>query len=301
MRRKHHIDATGAMLLIIISLVFGLNQTLTKIVNGGLQPVYQAGLRSLIGLMLIFLYALVARKPLDMADGSFSPGVLAGLFFSAEFVLLFQSLEYTTVSRASIFFYSMPFWAAVAAHFFIPGERLTRWRLAGLFLAVLGIGLALYDNRFPATERAIVGDLFCLVGAMFWAGIVIIARTTRLSRACPEMQLIYQLSISAIVLLAIAPYFGEPIRQLDNTIVLIFLVQTIAVVGFGFLTWFWLLSVYPASDMTSFSFLTPLFGVMFGWLILGEELNKTIYLSLALVCAGVYLVNRKPGFNRQTR
>lgn len=298
MRRKHHIDATGTLLLIIISLIFGLNQTLTKIVNGGLQPVYQAGLRSAIGLVLIYSYALVVKKPLDLVNGSFWPDMLAGLFFSAEFVLLFQSLEYTTVSRASIFFYTMPFWAALGAHFLIPGERLSGRKLVGLTLAIIGIALALYDNRFPATERAIIGDLFCLLGAICWAGIVMVARTTRLSLSCPEMQLIYQLCVSAIVLLAIAPYFGEPIRQLDNMIVAIFLVQTMVVVGFGFLTWFWLLSVYPASDMTSFSFLTPIFGVMFGWLVFEERLNQSIFISLALVCIGVYLVNKRPGLSR---
>jgi drug/metabolite transporter (DMT)-like permease len=66
------------------------------------------------------------------------------------------------------------------------------------------------------------------------------------------------------------------------------------VVCFGFLIWFWVLSVYPASSMASFSFLSPVFGVIFGWLILGEKIDETIIIALLLVSLGVILVNRKP-------
>ena len=107
MECKDHIDSTGALLLIVCSAIMGVNQVLIKIVNSGLHPVFQAGLRSACAFLPVLLFALLTKKRLTIRDGSLWPGILAGIFFSAEFLLLFQALDYTTVSRASIFFYTI--------------------------------------------------------------------------------------------------------------------------------------------------------------------------------------------------
>ncbi len=293
MKRKDKIDAFGASILVATSATYGLNHVLIKIVNDGLQPVFQAGLRSLCAILPIMLFAWLTHKKLTVRDGSFWPGLLAGVFFSIEFVLLYQALDYTSVARAAIFFYTMPFWAAIGAHFLIPGERLTMVRTGGLLLAFAGVFVALSNNAAPATDKALMGDIFCIVGAALWACVLLLARTSKLSRACPEMQLLYQLSVSALVLLAVTPLFGEPVREFTPLIAGIFFVQVFGVVCVGFLTWFWILSIYPASDMASFGFLAPVFGVLFGWLILGEEITYTIVTALVMVGVGIVLVNRK--------
>ncbi len=293
MERKDRIDAFGGAVLLSFSLLMGLNQVMIKLVNAGLQPVFQAGLRSAFAFLPVLAFALLARRRLSLTDGSLWPGVLCGTFFAVEFMLLFQSVEYTSVARVSVFFYTMPFWVAAGAHFMIPGERLTRVRASGLVLAASGVVLALLRNESPAGEHALFGDLLALTGAMFWAGIVFLARLTKLSRSSPEMQLLYQLTVSAVILLAAAPLFGPLIRDMTPALAGIFAFQVIAVVCFGFLAWFWVLKIYPASDMASFSFLAPVFGVLFSWLILGEEISWSVIAALALVAAGIYLVNRR--------
>ena len=292
--RKDHIDLLGASVLIAVSASNGLNQALIKFVNAGLAPVFQAGLRSLLAIIPVLLFAWWMRKSLTLRDGSLIPGILAGLCFAFEFLLLYNALDFTTVSRASIFFYTMPIWAAIGAHFFIPGDRLTPTRILGLAIAFLGVVLALAHNAEPASDRAFLGDVLCLVAAVFWAAILFLARTTRLSRACPEMQLLYQLVVSAIVLLALAPLFGEAIREFTPLIGGVLAIQVFGVVGIGFLAWFWVLSVYPASSMASFGFLSPVFGVLFGWIIFDESLSGLTLVSLAMVGCGIVLVSRKP-------
>lgn len=276
------------------SALLGLNQVLVKFVNSGFQPTFQAGLRSACAILPVLIFALLTRKKLSLTDGSFWPGILTGLLFSAEFIFLFQALDYTTVSRASILFYAMPFWVAVGAHFLIPGERLTKMRISGLVLAIAGVSLALSDNAKPATELAWLGDILCLVGGAFWACIALVSRTTKMSNASPEMNLLYQLAVSSVVMLAIAPFFGPMIREVTPLIIAIFTFQVIVVVCVGFVTWFWILSIYPASDMASFGFLAPLFGVFFGWLVFDEQITLRFAAALALVCLGILLVNRKP-------
>ena len=291
--KKDRIDLFAAVSLVSFSALLGLNQVMIKIVNTGLQPVFQAGLRSLLALPLVVIYCLIFKKRTSITDGSFWPGIFCGLFFAGEFILLFLALDYTSVARASIFFYTMPFWVALAAHFIIPGERLTSARIIGLVLAFAGVVLALSNNAAPATSHALIGDVMCLVGAAMWAGIALLARATKLNRSAPEMQLIYQLIVSAPIILLASLFFGPLIRDLQPYHLAIFSVQVIVVVSFGFAFWFWLLSIYPASDMASFGFLAPVFGVTFGWLILGEEVGLRLLVALVMVGVGIVLVNRK--------
>lgn len=291
--RKTSIDLFGAVLLVGFALLMGLNQVMVKIVNTGIAPVFQVALRSLCAFFPVLVFALVMRRKLSLSDGSLWPGILSGLFFAFEFVLMFSALEYTTVTRAALFFYCMPFWVAVGAHFLIPGERLTIVRLAGLLLAVAGVALALSHSNTPGGDQALIGDIMCLLGSVFWAGIALLARTTKLSRASPEMQLLYQLAVSAVVLMLLAPFFGNPIRDVTPLIIFLFAVQVLLVVCVGFLTWFWVLSIYPASDMASFTFLTPLFGMTMGWLILSEPVTWNLLVAMIMVAVGIVLVNRK--------
>jgi len=269
--RKDRIDASGALILVLFSAALGLNQALVKVMNGALQPVFQAGLRSALAIIPVLLIALYLKRRLSISDGSLLPGIASGCLFGIEFLLLFLALEYTSVARASIFFYTMPFWLAIGAHFLIPGDRLTLWRIVGLVLALVGVIIAL-GGESPG-PRAIWGDVMCLVAATFWAGIALIVRKTDLGKACPEMQLLYQLTVSGLLLIPLSLFFGDWVRDWSLGYGAVFAFQVIGVVGIGFLAWFWVLSIYPASDMASFGFLAPVFGVIFGWALLNEPIT----------------------------
>jgi len=291
LQRKDHIDKLGAVVLVSFSALLGLNQVLIKLVNAGLQPVFQAGLRSVCAFLPVLLFALITRKALSVRDGSLLPGILAGTLFAVEFTLLFIALDYTSVARASVLFYTMPIWVAVAAHFLIPGETLTLKRSTGLFLACLGVVAALAHNTNPVTGKAFIGDLLCLLASTLWAAIALLARRTKLSKSTPEMQLLYQLGVSAPILLILSLAFGDWFREPTPIIWAIFAFQVLVVVCVGFLSWFWVLSIYPAADMAVYSFLAPVFGVLLGWLLLGESIGWNVGLALLLVSIGIALVN----------
>jgi drug/metabolite transporter (DMT)-like permease len=131
-----------------------------------------------------------------------------------------------------------------------------------------------------------------LLAALCWAGIALLSRTTRLSESTPEMNLLYQLAVSAVVLLLAAPLFGELIREVTPAIIAIFSFQVIFVVAIGFVVWFWILSIYPVSDMASFSLLTPVFGILAGWWLFDEQMSVNFFIALGGVGAGLILVNR---------
>jgi drug/metabolite transporter (DMT)-like permease len=296
MVRKDRIDAFGAVSLVGFSLLLGFNQVVIKVVNEGMQPVFWAGLRSLGGAVCVALWMLARGRALRPAPGTLGPGLLIGAVFAAEFLLLFIALDLTTVARSSVIFYSMPVWLSLAAHFLLPGERITRWKAAGLALAVAGVAWALLDRGASGGGGAasLAGDLCALGAAVCWAGIALCARATRLMTERPEMQLLWQVGVSAPLLLAAAPFFGPFLRDPGPVHLAGLAFQVVVIVSAGFVFWLWLLARYPASGVASFGFLTPVFGVLLGWALLGEPVGASIIGALALVSAGIVLINRPP-------
>jgi drug/metabolite transporter (DMT)-like permease len=217
---------------------------------------------------------------------------MVGMIFSIEFILLFLALDLTTVTRTGVIFYSMPVWLTLAAHFLLPAERMTPRRALGLALAFAGVAWAIADRGAGGGAGSIWGDLMSLAAAFCWAGAILFARATPLKTLPAETQILWQVAVSTPVLLAVSPLFGPLVRDLAPVHLWGLAFQILGVASFGFILWFWLLKIYPASAVASFAFLSPVFSVLLGWLLLGEEVGLSILGSLALVSAGIVLVNR---------
>ncbi len=292
MERKDHMDLFGAVALIVFALHLGFNQVVVKVTAGGFNPVFSAGLRSAGAVVVLLIWMKLRGVSLHVPRRAWFGGIPSGLFFAFEFMCLFIALDMSTVSRVSVILYTMPVWLAILAHFLFPGEGLTRFKVLGLIMAVTGVAIALLDR--DAAGASWTSDLLALAAALCWAGIVLCVRITPLSEVPPAQQLMFQVAISGPILLLIAPLFGPLIRQIEPVHIAGILFQIIAVASFGFLAWFWLMSIYPASSVASFSFLSPVFSVILGWLLLSEEVTASVWGALALVAAGIYLINRRP-------
>ena len=291
-QRRATIDTTGATILIAFSALLGLNQALVKIVNDGFSPLFQSGLRSACAFVLILVYAIWTRKRMSISDGSFAPGTLNGVLFAAEFGLLFVALDFTTVARVSLFFYVMPVWVCLGAHFLIPEERLNTPKIIGLSLAVSGVAIAFFTDLSNPSPTSWIGDLLALGGGMLWAGIALLTRVSKLSKATPEMILLYQLGVSALILVPLALLFGDIIRTPNFMIYSVFVFQVVFIASIGFLVWIWVLSIYPVSNMSSFSLLAPIFGIFFGWMLFSDPLPPSFILAGVVTGSGLLLINR---------
>ena len=292
MDRKDKIDAFGVIALTGFALLSGFNQVIIKLVNGGLQPVFFAGVRSLGALLCIWLWMRFRRKSFDFSRRIFVAGIFVGLIFTAEFFCLFLALDYSSVSRTTILYYSMPIWLSLAAHFFLPGDRMSGKKAMGVALAFAGVAIAILDRGDQGGQASLIGDAFAVLAAIGWAGIALCVRVTPISETSPEMQLFYQVAVSGILLTLVAPFFGPLVRDLMPIHLVGLLFQTVVVVTIGFVSWFWLMTIYPASGVASFSFLSPIFGVFFGWAILNEEVGAATIGAILLVAIGIFLINR---------
>jgi drug/metabolite transporter (DMT)-like permease len=291
--RKERLDGTGFAALMAVSLLLAANQIIIKEVNAGLQPVFFAGARS--ALAVVFVWAWLKYRGLlaNFRLSDLGPGLLIGVMFAGEFLCLFMALDLTSVGHASLIMYSMPLWMALLAHFFLPGEALTPLRSLGLVLAFLGTGWAILSSSGTG-NATLTGDIFALGAAWGWAGTAFLTRVTRLRAAGPEVQLFWMVLVSAPVLLLAAPLFGPLLRAVEPMHWFWLLFQASVVVARGFISWLWLLSVYPTATVASFSFLSPVFALLLGVLIFGESVTLPLLGALVLVSGGIVLINRRP-------
>jgi drug/metabolite transporter (DMT)-like permease len=294
MQRRQHLDALAIGLMLLFCVVWGLNQVAVKVAVSGISPLLQAGLRSAGGALLLWGWSAARGVRLFGRDGSLWAGLAAGLLFSGEFAFIYGGLVFTTASRAVVFLYTAPFVVAVGVHWLVPSERLGRGQVAGLLCAFAGILAAFAEGLAVPTGRQVLGDAMLLAGALLWGATTVMVRASRLGRLSANKTLFYQLAVSALVLPLASAALGEPGFTAPSALALASLAWQMAVVAFAsYLGWFWLITRYPAAKLSAFSFLTPLFGMLFGALLLDERITPLLVVAMGLVAVGIWLVNRK--------
>lgn len=296
MTRKDHLDSLAISLLLGCCLVWGFQQVLVKATIPDLPPVFQASLRFIGATILLGLWCRSRGVPLFTRDRSLRPGLIAGCLFALEFACLYSGLQFSAASRLTVFLYTAPFWVAVLLPFFVPSEKLRPQQWLGLGLAFAAVSFALRD-AWGATSPAGQwrGDLLALAGGGFWGLTTVVMRSTVLTRVSAEKLLFYQVSVSALVLPILSLLLGEHWVWTFSAFAKISLaLQTVVGAFISYLAWMWMLGRYPATKISAFVFLTPVFALLFGSIWLHEPVTLNLIISLVMVAAGIVLVNRKP-------
>jgi drug/metabolite transporter (DMT)-like permease len=291
-RRADQLDARATVILLVLCACWGVNQAAIKIANNGISPIMQAGLRSLLAGALVLLWAHARGLALFERDGTFCSGLLVGALFALEFLALYIGLDFTTASRGVVLLYLAPFVVAFGAHYFIAGNRLQPTQAIGLVAALAGLAVAMGEGLVAPGRPTLLGDLLCLLAAVLWGATTVLVRITPLRRASPEKTLAYQLGVSGVILPAASAYVGEAgIVTLSAPVVLAFAYTSIIVAFASYVAWIWLVRNYPPTRVSSYTFLSPVFGVIAGHLVLGEDFTLSLAVALALVAVGIILVN----------
>jgi drug/metabolite transporter (DMT)-like permease len=278
--------------MLMLCLSWGFNQIAVKLTLPEVPAMLQALIRSAGALPVVLLIAWLRGVRLFERDGTLGAGLFAGLLFGVEFVLLFHGLKLTSASRAVVFLYTAPFFVALGSYQFL-GERLRASQWGGLGLSFIGVALAIGVPQADVDAKVLLGDLLVVGGGALWAATTLVVKATSLLRAPPEKALSYQLAVSVPILGFAAWMWGETLTRVPGPLALSLLAyQTIWVVGLTFLIWFALVKTYSASKLAAFSFITPLFGVVAGYVIMHDTLTPIFGVAAVLVMAGLYLVNR---------
>jgi len=282
-------------LLVVLCVSWGLQQVTIKVAIAGVSPVLQAGIRSVGATFLVAIWMRVRRVPLWDRDGTLWWGIAAGLLFAGEFLLVYWGLKYTHASRSAVLMYISPFVVALGAYLFISGEKLRMIQVGGLCCAFTGIVAAFSESLTLPTSRMLVGDSMIVAAGILWGATTVLVKASPLGRISPGKTLLYQLAVSAVVLPIGSVAMGESgVTLITPVIAGCIAFQTVWIASITYLAWFWLIRHYPPSRLASFTFLTPLFGVLAGGMLLSEPMTPRLLLALVLVGGGIYLVNR-PG------
>jgi drug/metabolite transporter (DMT)-like permease len=295
--RKPHLDALAVALLLGCCAIWGLGQVAAKVALHEVPPLLQAALRSLGAAALLLGWARWRGLRLLQADGTGRGGLLAGALFALEFACIFFGLQFTTASRMAVFIYIAPFIVALGMPLIARHERLHTAQALGLVLAFGGVVWAFAEGfeRPAAGPRQWLGDALGMAGGVLWGLTTLALRGSRLSRALPEKTLLYQLGISGLALAGGALAKGEAWPPHLGALTWASLVfQTVVITFASYLVWFWLVRHYPATRISAFTLLTPVFGLLAGVLLLGDPLTQRLLVALVAVCAGIALVNRQP-------
>jgi len=289
------LDATAIAVTIGLCLSWGFNNVAIKLAIHDIPPLIQSSARSLVAAVLVGAWTQARGIPLFKRDGTLSAGVLAGVLFALEFLLIYRGLVWTTATRGVLFLYLAPFFVVIGSRWLIPGDHFHLSQWLGLSLSFVGIVIAFGLPTPAADSRQILGDLMLVGGAAAWAATTLTIKASALNRISAEKTLLYQLVVSAPLLGLGAMVFGERITAMPSAVALgAFAYQTIYVVSITFTIWFVLVVRYSAARLSVFTFLAPLFGVAAGHLVLGEPLTPAFALAVALVAAGLLLLVNRP-------
>jgi len=280
--------------MVLLCLTWGLQQVAIKAAGADVPPVLQVALRSGGSGLLVWLFSRIVSRE-RWLPGLAGPGLVAGLLFAGEFLFIAEGLRVTTASHMVVFLYTAPVFAAMGLHLALPEERLAKPQWAGIALAFLGVAVTFFRPRgsaaAPASAAALAGDLMGVCAGAAWGLSTVAIRVSRLSEAPAAQTLFLQLAVAFALLLPVAVLTGE--ARFHGTLLawssLGF--QTVVVSFASYLAWFQLLRRYLAARLGVLSFMTPLFGVAAGALLLHEPLDRSFLSGAALVLLGLLVVN----------
>jgi drug/metabolite transporter (DMT)-like permease len=289
---KRALDGRAVAIVVSLCLLWGLSQVSIKVANRGVSPLFQAAVRSIISASLVVLWARLRGMPLIHRNRTLLHGLVIGFLFGTEFVFVYLGLYYTTASHAVVFLYTAPFFVALGAHWFLPAEPITGRKLIGLVLAFGGVLITFWDSLHYPTHLQLLGDLLSLTAGLLWAVTSLYLKRVVRTSMTPSQMLFYQLGFSAVQLSLMSLVLEERhISNLTPVVLTSIGYQGIIVAFASYLVWFWLIQVYPVSNISGFTFFTPIFGILLGGLLLQEPLTVKLLVGGGLVTGGMVLVN----------
>jgi drug/metabolite transporter (DMT)-like permease len=286
------LDAASMALVVLLCLTWGFNQPAIKLAIHDVPPLIQCAIRSSLGILIVL--GIMRWRGLAVAarDGTLTAGLAAGVLFGVEFLLIYRGLLYTTASRAVLFIYLAPFFVVIGARWLMPGDRFGALQWTGLLLSFIGMVVAFGLPTPAADPRQLLGDIMMVGAAAAWAATTLVIKASPLARVSPEKTLLYQLVLCVPIVTFGAVVFGERVVAMPSAVAWGSLAYQTIVVGTTFSLWFALIVKFSASRLSAFTFLTPLFGVAAGHLVLGEPITPAFALAVVLVAGGLILVNR---------
>jgi drug/metabolite transporter (DMT)-like permease len=291
-KSKEYLDPNAIITIITVTFLWGFNHTAIKYSNQGVSPVFASALRSIIASTCGVIYCLRKGERIFHTDIMLFHGFMVGLLFGLEFACIYFGLVFTDAARSVVFTHLSPFVVAVGAHFFLKGDRLTVLKMLGLLLAFSGIFIVFHGRPKAAKPIMFIGDVLEIIAAFLWGATTLYIKRFMAQKVHPINTFLYQLFFSIPILLVVS-FILEPqwVYRIDPYIAASLFYQSVIVAFVSYFVWFKLIHTYSVSRLSAFTFFTPIFGVISGTLLLGEEFTVSLMVGLPMVSLGIFFVN----------
>jgi drug/metabolite transporter (DMT)-like permease len=282
----------AVLIAIFINLLWGGNPVGAKFALIAIPPLWSAFWRFLLGILCLVGWARVNRIRLWPKPGEWEGLLILGVFFAVQIGVANIGINMTTGSMAAVLIATNPIFAALYAHFFIPGDRMTVRKGAGLTLAFLGICFLFLENVGQIFGISTTwGNLVVLGSAAMLGGRVIFA--ARLLQRIDQTRVLFWQMIIALPLFALGGFTLEQVRWelLAWPSLAGIAYQGIVIAGFNFMVLAYLLRTYSPSVVISFNFLAPIAGVLLSIWLLGDQARWSLFAGLACVGLGLAMIS----------
>ena len=287
---NQNIPFSAALFTGFLCTLFGANAVAIKYSFSGIGTFTAAGLRFSIAAAAIYFWARFTGRPFALRKGQTFQVLIISIIFTLQLGLLYLGLEKTSASRGTLMVNLQPFFLLLLAHWFIPGDRMTKKKILGLIMGAVGMVLV-FSGKKGVTADVQIGDLMILITAFLWA--VNTAYTKRIIHLFSPFQMVFYPMLFCIPFFLLAGFLWDArmIVNLDGKVLSALLYQSLVTASFGFVAWNTMLLKYGAVALHSFIFIMPIAGVLLGGLILGEPITWELLLALALIVTGIVTVN----------
>jgi drug/metabolite transporter (DMT)-like permease len=294
----------AAVATLALHAAFGANPVAIKLALPGFGPLAMAAIRFAAGAAVIGAVAVVTGRRLALSRRQAGQLLIVSLVFSAQIGLFYLGMARSLASRSTLLASLQPFLVLALAHFFLPGDRITARKLAGIALGFAGVAIVVTDG---ASWRGGLrgGDALLLGAIALWSGATVYSK--RIIGGFDTFAFaMYPAAFSAPLFAAASALWDPPAAgAVDGAVAGALLYQILVTASLGFVAWNALFKRHGAVALQSFLFVQPLAGVLLGGLVLGEEVATVpLLVALPLVVAGIAIVNLeafRPGGRRTAR
>ena len=290
---NQELSLAAGVFTVFLCIIFGSNAVAVKLAFTGLGVFTTASIRFAIAASVIFLWARFTGRTITLKKGQIHQILVFSALFTVQLSLFYLGLSKSNASRGVLLSNLVPFFILFLAHFFIPGDRITRRKFYGILLGFGGVVFMFLEKKGVAAGF-LTGDLIILLAVVIWSSSTIYLKRI-LSTFIPFQVVFYSTLLSA-------PFFffeallwdGTMVSRLDAPVIGSLLYQSLIAASFGFVAWNNMLQKYGAVSLHTFMFIMPIAGVAMGGLVLGEPITVKILLALALIVSGILVVHWHP-------
>jgi drug/metabolite transporter (DMT)-like permease len=285
------LDLFATSLTGLLCAIWGGAFVAIKIGLFDMPPLGSGALRFCLTSLVLLAWARYQQVPLRHGRAEIKAlAVLSVMFFYTNAVV-YVGTALTTSGRATVFFFTQPIFLALLAPYFLPGDRLTLRKGLGLGLSLYGLIALFFTKLGGGISATLVGDILILSASLITAASSIIVKRTA-GRIHPVALICWQSSASWPLLALLSWGFeSDQAFVLSGRAIASILYLGLISAAFGFVAFAWLIQRNAATRVTAFTFLTPVFGVVYSWFLLNETLDTSQILGVAGVCLGVYIIS----------